>query len=90
MAKPPYEADYLQLTRSLRQARLDAGMDQVALASRLGVTQSFISNYERGVKALDLIEFVAICAALSVEASDLIMLIRRRRTLRPRKGPVRT
>lgn len=90
MAKPPYEADYLLLTQSLRQARVDAGMDQAALASRLGVTQSFVSNYERGVKTLDVIEFVAICAALSVEASEQILLIKRRRTLRPRKTAART
>lgn len=89
MAKPPYEADYLQLTQSLRQARLDHGLDQKALAARLGVPQSFISNYERGVKTLDVIEFVAICTALGLDSGDQISLLRRRRTLRPKKKVVR-
>lgn len=89
MAKPPYEADYLQLTQSLRQARLDHGLDQKALAARLGVPQSFISNYERGVKTLDVIEFVAICAVLGLDIGEQISVIRRRRTLRPKVRTVR-
>ena len=85
MAKPLYESDYLQLTRSLRQARVGAALSQVALAAKLGVPQSFVSNYERGVKTLDVIEFVAICAALRLDAAEQMSILRRRRSLRAKR-----
>lgn len=85
MAKPPYEADYLELTQSLRQARLAIGLGQADLAARLGVPQSFISNYERAVKTLNVIEFVAICSALGLEAGEQISVIKRRRSLRAKR-----
>lgn len=86
MAKPPYESDYLQLTRSLRRARRDAQLTQVELAGRLDVPQSFVSNYERGVKTLDVIEFVAICAALNLDPAEQVSILRRKRTLRVRRN----
>lgn len=82
MAKPPYQADYLRLTRSLRAARLGLGMDQKTLAARLGVSQTFVSNYERGVKTLNVIEFVAVCVALRLDAGEQVSIVQRRRALR--------
>lgn len=82
MPKPPYLPDYLALTRALRAARLEAGLDQEALANKLGVSQTFVSNYERGEKTLNIIEFVAICTVLALEPSELIGTIKPRRAIR--------
>jgi len=90
MAKPPYETDYLYLTQALRQARIGLPMDQRTLAERLGVSQTFVSNYERGVKTLNVIEFVAICSALDLDAGQQIAAVQRRRALKSKKSPKRS
>ena len=89
MAKPPYETDYLHLTRSLRKARVSASLDQVTLAARLGVSQTFVSNYERGIKTLNVIEFVAICSALGLDAGEQIAVVQRRRLLKAKHSTAR-
>lgn len=89
MAKPPYQADYINLTRSLRQARVGVALDQAALAAQLGVSQTFVSNYERGVKTLNVIEFVAICEVLGLNAAEQISVVQRRRTLKTKRTPAR-
>lgn len=44
---------------------------QDELSSRLGKDQSYISNIERGQRRLDVIEFMAIAAALDRDATEL-------------------
>lgn len=83
MAKPPYEADYRQLTESLRQARLRVKLDQTWVAEQLGVPQSFVSKYENGERTLDVIEFVAVCGVLGLDPASEISVIGRRPRLRP-------
>lgn len=43
------------LLRMLVQLREGAGLDQTSLANRLGITQSEVSKYERGERALDIL-----------------------------------
>jgi transcriptional regulator with XRE-family HTH domain len=45
----------------LRQVRLDAGLTQAELASRLKMPQSFVSKYESGERRLDILELRHIC-----------------------------
>jgi transcriptional regulator with XRE-family HTH domain len=45
---------------------------QVELAHRLGRLQSFVSNYERGSRQLDVIEFIDVAKALGL---DPVMLL---------------
>ena len=49
-----------------------AGLRQVDLAERLDRPQSFVSNYERGQRRLDLVELDAICTALGVSVVTLV------------------
>jgi transcriptional regulator with XRE-family HTH domain len=44
--------------------RREAGVSQVELSRRLGKPQPFVSNIERGVRRIDLIEFCAVIRAL--------------------------
>jgi transcriptional regulator with XRE-family HTH domain len=63
------EAYSLLLERlvGLRKAK---GVTQVELARRLSKPQSFVSNAERGVRRVDLIEFYALVRALGGDPED--------------------
>jgi len=69
--KSIYSADHQRLCRRLRELREQAGLSQVTLAETLGVSQPFVSKYERGDRRLDLIQLRSVCHALGVKLSDL-------------------
>ena len=48
----------------LAKVRKDAKVTQDELAARLGKPQSFVSSYESGQRRVDVLELVAIAAAL--------------------------
>ncbi|HEU5151524.1 MAG TPA: helix-turn-helix transcriptional regulator [Iamia sp.] len=73
MEKSIGSPDHQRLAQRLRELREDAGLRQVELAERLGVTQSFVSNVENGERRLDLIELRQVCRALD---ADLVELVR--------------
>jgi len=52
---------------SLAAARKRAGVTQEELARRLRKPQSFVSDYERGQRRVDLVEFLMIVAALKLD-----------------------
>jgi len=86
MPKPPYLSEYLKLTGRLRDARLELDLDQSELARKLGVSQAYISNYERGQKTLNVVEFVAICAALGLNPGTEIGLFHMRRSFKLKRS----
>jgi transcriptional regulator with XRE-family HTH domain len=51
----------------LVRLRVAAGVNQTALAARLGITQSEVSKFERGERALDERRLLAWLHALQVE-----------------------
>jgi transcriptional regulator with XRE-family HTH domain len=51
----------------LVQLREAAGINQTTLAGRLGITQSEVSKFERGERALDVLRLRAWLRALRVE-----------------------
>jgi transcriptional regulator with XRE-family HTH domain len=69
MRSPNEERDRMahELRRLLIEAREAANVTQTELANRLGHTQSFVSNYERGQRRLDVPEFILICRALGLD-----------------------
>jgi hypothetical protein len=50
----------------------------VALAKKLGRPQSFVSKFERGERRLDVIEFLEVAKALSVDPARMIVDLERR------------
>ncbi|MGE0703775.1 MAG: multiprotein-bridging factor 1 family protein [Vicinamibacterales bacterium] len=62
----------------LVEARQNAGLTQVALAKKLGRPQSFVSKFERGERRLDVIEFLEVARALSVDPVRIIADLERR------------
>ena len=58
---------YALLVESLIALRQAKGVTQVQLSKKLGKPQSLISNIERGVRRLDVIEFYAYVRAIGGE-----------------------
>jgi transcriptional regulator with XRE-family HTH domain len=58
----------------LRGIRVDAGLTQSELASRLSRDQTFVSKYESGERRLDVLELREVCQAIG---TDFVMFIRK-------------
>jgi hypothetical protein len=63
-----------QLLVLLRGIRVDAGLTQSELASRLARDQTFVSKYESGERRLDVLELREVCQATG---TDFVMFIRK-------------
>ena len=59
----------------LAAARRRANVTQQELAARLGKPQSFVSEYERGQRRVDVVEFLVVSLALGVESVELFVEI---------------
>lgn len=72
MPRSTHSALYVRFRELLVEARKDAGLTQEELAERLRRPQSFVSKYENGERRLDLIEFLEVAGALSLEVHAFI------------------
>jgi transcriptional regulator with XRE-family HTH domain len=61
-----------KLCELLVTARLEAGLTQVELSSRLKRPQSFVSKYERCERRLDVLEFGEVAIALGIDPVRLL------------------
>jgi transcriptional regulator with XRE-family HTH domain len=61
----------------LAAARRQANITQQELAARLGKPQSFVSEYERGQRRVDVVELLVISRALGVDPIALFAEIAR-------------
>lgn len=77
MPKSVFTNEYDVFLRSLRDAREAAGVTQVELADRLGMTQSAVSKCERGERRLDVIELRKWCQALRLPLRDFVATLER-------------
>jgi transcriptional regulator with XRE-family HTH domain len=72
MEKAIHSAAQDALTRLLREHRVQAGLRQVDVATRMGVPQSFVSKYESGERRLDWFEIDQICIAIGIDSIELM------------------
>lgn len=63
---------YSSFTKAIVDARLEAGLTQSEVATRLGKPQSYVSKYESGERRVDVIEFLEICQAIGLQPEKLI------------------
>jgi ribosome-binding protein aMBF1 (putative translation factor) len=68
----PGERPSDRLRRRLHEARRARGLRQTDLADRLGRPQSFVSNYERGTRRLEVSEFIQIARILALDAAAVV------------------
>ena len=73
-APPPVSGERAadRLRRRLHEARRARGLRQADLADRLGRPQSFVSNYERGTRRLEVSEFIQIARILALDAGAVV------------------
>ncbi|WP_313570114.1 helix-turn-helix domain-containing protein [Comamonas terrigena] len=72
MQKSLYSKENDLLLQLLVQVRVEAGVTQVELATRLDEVQPWISRVERGVRRLDLVELLFWCDALGMPLSTFV------------------
>lgn len=72
MTRSAFSRKHAQFRNILVEARRQAGITQVTLAKRLSRPQSFVSKFERGERRLDVIEFMEIARALSLDPAAII------------------
>lgn len=75
MEKTIYTWQYRVMLRVLREMREQVPLTQIELASKLNVSQVFISKCESGQRRLDLIELRAWCMAMGVSTSDFLKAV---------------
>ncbi|WAB92960.1 helix-turn-helix transcriptional regulator [Pseudomonas citronellolis] len=72
MAKAIYRPEYACFLAVLKRRRIAAGLTQVDCSKALGHPQSFMSDVERGVRRLDIIQIRDLSKVLK---TDLVSLI---------------
>jgi transcriptional regulator with XRE-family HTH domain len=74
MAGPNDERDRLarKLCDLLIEARIASGLNQGQIGKAVGRSQSFVSNYERGQRRLDLPDLILVCRVLGVDPVELL------------------
>ena len=72
-----HTARYKEMLRRLRQARIDSGLTQVAVARALGKTQAFVSKCELGERRIDPIDLAEFASLYSTDLRKLIPAPRR-------------
>jgi transcriptional regulator with XRE-family HTH domain len=64
--KSVYRDENLILLKLLKQCRVESGLTQGEFAKALERPQSFVSDIERGLRRLDLIQLRDICGVLGI------------------------
>lgn len=72
MAKSLHTPEYEFFRCLLVSAREAARLTQAEVAARLGHPQSFVAKYEGGERRLDVVEFIQVCEALSVNPQSVL------------------
>lgn len=71
LTKSLHLPEHRALCDLLVAVRHKAGLTQQDVAKRLKRPQSFVAKYEGGERRIDLIEFVAVAAALNIDPAKL-------------------
>lgn len=70
MKKKLYIAQRDRLVALLREMRLEAGLTQTDLATRVEKDQAYVSRYESGQRRLDVLEIREICQAIGLTLEE--------------------
>ncbi|MGD8176000.1 helix-turn-helix domain-containing protein [Marinimicrobium sp. ARAG 43.8] len=72
MSKSLYRTETKVLLDILKELRRESGLTQAECSKALGRPQSFISDVERGVRRLDLIQLRDLCHVFGVSLRTLV------------------
>lgn len=71
-SKSIHKAEYQIMLQKLRDIRTRAGLTQVELSEALERSQSYVSDVERGVRRMDLLQLRDYCKACGVRLSNFV------------------
>lgn len=71
-AKSIYRSEYRDLLELLRETRKKANLTQAELAALLARPQSYVSDIERGVRRLDLLQLRDYCLACGQDPTAFV------------------
>lgn len=89
MSKTIHRSEYEVLRQCLRAHRVEAGITQTQLSQQLGRSQSFVSDVERGVRRLDLLELRDICELIGQDLVTFVQEFEAKLASRGRKPPAK-
>ena len=72
MTKSVFTEKYNKFREMLIERRKEKGLTQVQLAEMLKIPQPDVSRYEKGVRRLDLIEFLNIARTIGFDPHEFI------------------
>jgi transcriptional regulator with XRE-family HTH domain len=72
MSGSAHTREYKLFRELLRTTRIEAGLTQVDVARSMGRPQSYVSKYETGERRLDVVELLAVCAALQLPVTRFV------------------
>jgi transcriptional regulator with XRE-family HTH domain len=70
--KSLYSAQQQHFLALLKAVRREAGLTQQQLAERLETIQSRITDYERGIRRMDLMELRQVCEAVGISLPEFV------------------
>ncbi|MFV2948678.1 helix-turn-helix domain-containing protein [Pseudomonas japonica] len=70
--KAIYRSEYQAFLDLLKGRRAEAGLTQIQCSEALGRPQSFMSDVERGVRRLDVIQIYDLCKILGCDFGSLM------------------
>lgn len=77
-----FSPTYRRFLDCLKQARDDARLTQVEVASKLKRPQSYVSKCEQGERRVDVAEFLEFCEVYGVDAGDFLKQVKSKRRAR--------
>jgi transcriptional regulator with XRE-family HTH domain len=75
MAKAKFTPAYTKLRELIIVARRRAGLNQIDVAKKLGVHQSFVSKIESGERRLDVVEFLRVAEIVGADAVAVLRAV---------------
>ena len=75
MPKSQFTDAYASFLAVLVATRKEAGVSQVELGRRIGKEQTFISQVERGVRRLDVVEFYVFAKGIGADPTTLFAAV---------------
>jgi transcriptional regulator with XRE-family HTH domain len=75
MPRTLYTPRHRALREIIKAKRKEAKLTQAELAKRVGLYQSFVADFERGERRLDVVQFLDFAEALELEPGAVIRKI---------------
>ncbi len=72
MPKSRHSTRYRRLLRTLKDARVEAGLTQVEVGRKFGAHASFVSKIESGERRLDVVELADFCKLYGVRLTTFL------------------